>query len=55
MPGFKTTVFVCVSALMLLITSGAIRCDIWTLYDWVNKFYCFYLVPVVIIGSGKLK
>ena len=32
----------------LLITSGVI----WTPYDWLNKFYSFYMVAVVVIGSG---
>ena len=32
----------------LLITSGII----WTLYDWLNKFYSFYTAAVVIIHSG---
>ena len=31
----------------LLITSGMI----WTIYDWLNKFYSFYMATVVIIGS----
>ena len=38
-------VFVCVSALRLLITSGVI----WTPYDWLNKFYSCYMAIVVII------
>ena len=33
----------------LLITSGVI----WTPYDWLNKFYSFYMAAVVIIGSGR--
>ena len=37
------------SALRLLITSGVI----WTPYDWLNKFYSFYMAAVVIIGSGR--
>ena len=32
----------------LLITSGMI----WTLYDWLNKFYGLYTAAVVIIHSG---
>ena len=31
----------------LLITSGMI----WTPYDWLNKFYSFYMVTAVVIGS----
>ena len=42
-------VCVCVCLLpRLLITSGMI----WTLYDWLNKFYSFYMAAVVIIHSG---
>ena len=37
----------CVSGPRLLITSGVI----WILYDWVNKFYSFYMVAVVGIIS----
>ena len=33
----------------LLITSGVI----WTPYDWLNKFYSFYMATAVIIGSGR--
>ena len=33
----------------LLITSGVI----WTPYDWLNKFYSFYMAAVVVIGSGR--
>ena len=33
--------------LRLLITSGMI----WTLYDWLNKFYSFYMTAVVNIVS----
>ena len=29
-------------------TSGVI----WTPYDWLNKFYSFYMAAVVVIGSG---
>ena len=39
----------CVSALRLLITIGMI----WTPYDWLNKFYSFYLVAVVSIISRR--
>ena len=31
----------------LLISSGMI----WTIYDWLNKFYSFYMATVVIIDS----
>ena len=40
--------FVCVSAPRLLITSGVI----WTPYDWLNKFYSFYMAAVVVIDDG---
>ena len=33
---------------MLLITSGVI----WTLYDWLNKFYSCYMATVVVIVNG---
>ena len=42
----------CVSVCLpprLLTTSGMI----WTAYDWLNKFYSFYMAAVVIIGSGR--
>ena len=39
---------VCVSAPKLLITS----CIIWTQYDWLNKFYSFYMAAAVVISSG---
>ena len=45
---------VCVSALRLLITSSVI----WTPYDWLNKFYSFYVVAVSLSMIGvtlKLK
>ena len=35
--------------LRLLITSGVI----WTPYDWVNKFYSFYMAIVVVIVNGR--
>ena len=38
---------VCVS-LRLLITSG----EIWTLYDWLNKFYSCYMATVAVIING---
>ena len=41
-------VCVCVSAPRLLITSGVI----WTPYDWLNNFYSFYMMSVVINHSG---
>ena len=34
--------------LRLLITNGVI----WTPYNWLNKFYGFYMAAVVGIGSG---
>ena len=40
-------VFVCPPP-RLFITSGVI----WTLYDWLNKFYGFYMAAVVGIVSG---
>ena len=40
-------VCVCVSAPRLLITSDMI----WTSYDWLNKFYSFYMAPAVVIDS----
>ena len=41
-------VYVCVCPLpRLLITSGMI----FTLYDWLNKFYSFYRAEVI-VGSG---
>ena len=39
---------VCVSSLRLLITSGVI----WSPYDWLNKFYSFYMAAVVVIDDG---
>ena len=42
-------VCVCVSTLTLLITSGVI----WTPYDWLSKFYSFYMAALVIIGNGR--
>ena len=41
-------VFVCVSTLRLLITSGVM----WTLYDWLNKFYSCYMAIVIVIVNG---
>ena len=38
----------CVSALRLLITSSVI----WTPYDWLNKFYSFYVVAVSLLVMG---
>ena len=43
-------VCVCVSAPRLLITSS-VMCDIAP-YDWLNKFYGFYMAAVVGIDSG---
>ena len=41
--------FVCVCLPpRLLITSGVI----WTPYDWLNKFYSFYMAAEVVTGSG---
>ena len=46
-------VCVCVcSPPRLLITSGAMWCDIDP-YDWLNKFYDFYMAVVVGISSGR--
>ena len=39
---------VCVCTPRLLTTSGVM----WTPYDWVNKFYSFYMAAAVIIGGG---
>ena len=41
-------VYVCVSTLRLLITSGVI----WTLYNCINNFYNFYMVAVVVMVMG---
>ena len=41
-------VYVC-PPLRLLITSGVI----WTLYDWVNKFYSCYMAALVGIVNGR--
>ena len=42
-------VFVCVCPPPRpLITSGVI----WTPYDWLNKFYSFYMAAEVVTGSG---
>ena len=38
----------CVSTPRLLITSGMI----WTLYDWLNKFYSCYMVIIDGYGLG---
>ena len=35
--------------LRLLITRGVI----WTPYDWLNKFYSFYMAAVVVINDGR--
>ena len=45
-------VCVCVSTPRLLITSGMMWCDIDP-YDWLNKFYGFYMAAVVDIVSGR--
>ena len=45
-------VFVCVCVCLpprLLITSGVI----WTLYNWLNKFYSCYMAIVVVIVNGR--
>ena len=34
--------------LRLLIISGMI----WTPYDWLNKFYSYYMATVVVIVNG---
>ena len=26
---------------------------IWTSYDWLTKFYSFYMATVVVIGDGR--
>ena len=26
---------------------------IWTLYDWLNEFYSFYMAATVVIDSGR--
>ena len=39
----------CVSDPRLLITSGVI----WTPYDWLYKFYSFYMAAAVVIGSRR--
>ena len=36
-----------------LITSGVIRCDIYTPYDWLNKFYGFIMRTIINIVSGR--
>ena len=33
----------------LLITIGVM----WSSYDWLNKFYSYYMVAVVVIGGGR--
>ena len=40
--------YMCVSALRLIINSGAI----WTPHDWLSKGYSFYMAGVVIISDG---
>ena len=40
---------ICVSAPRLLITSGVI----WTSYDWLNKFYSFYMATAFVIVSRR--
>ena len=42
-------VCVSVSAPRLLITSGMM----WTPYDWVNKFYSFYMATAFVIGCSR--
>ena len=44
-------VFVCVSALRLLITSGVMWYDMDS-YDWLNKFYSCFMATVVSIVNG---
>ena len=41
-------VYVCVSSLKAIITSGVIC----TPYGWLNKVYSFYVAAVVITSSG---
>ena len=43
-------VCVCVS-IPIPKASSMMWCDEWTLYDWLNKFYNFYIAAVVGIGS----
>ena len=54
----RTSVYVCVCVCMcacvcllprLLIIIGMI----WTPYDWLNKFYSFYMPLVVTINDGR--
>ena len=44
----QVRVCVYVSAQRILLTSGVI----WTSYDWLNKFYSFYIAAVVDIVNG---
>ena len=46
-------VCMCVSTPRLLITSGMMWHDIWTPYDWLNKFYSCYMATVVTIINGR--
>ena len=49
--GLYTYMCVCVSASEAIITSD--MCSmIWTPYDWLNKFYSFYMAAVVILVVG---
>ena len=45
---YNINLFTIVSVLRVLISSGVI----WTLYDWLNKFYSCYMVIVVGIVYG---
>ena len=47
---FGSYVCACVCPLSMLLISSSM---IWTLFDWLNMFYSFYMAAVVIIGSGR--
>ena len=55
MPSFLKLCFICNVSMCvclpprLLITSGII----WTPYDWLNKFYSFYMAAIVDIISRR--
>ena len=34
------------------ITTSRMCGMIWTPYDWLNKFYSFYMATIVVIGGG---
>ena len=46
--GSSVCVFVCPRPRLVMISG-----EIWTSYDWLNKFYSYYMETVVIIVNGR--